>query len=497
MQSIPTIVVAPPPTPNGDLHVGHLSGPYLGADVLRRYCILRKDAVISALSVDTNQTYVVTTAERLGKDPESLVRESHEKITATLTAARIEFDTVGMPDTPYGNYVSAWFRRLFESGALSYRRRAIPFDTIRNRFMFESYASGCCPVCITDTRGNICEACGHPNEARNLMLLHPTGGTPEDPVELREIGEYCLDMESLRAPLAAHLQSEIPEKRPGLARLIDEIFSAPLLSFPITFPSEWGIPAPFPESKGMVLNVWAEMVPGHYYWIDEACRKKGLSPLIASAAPVRYVQYLGFDNSFFYTIAHLALALSAVEAGIEAILPNAFITNEFYLLENYKFSTSEGHLLWGRDLLEEMTADDVRFFLAWSNPEYSQANFTHSDMENIVETKFRKPMNYLVPALDDLPSGDEVEMNPYGSAILERFESAYSIRRQSLRQAAQTVANGLNLLVTLFARNATAGVLRSTARAVACGMAPIAPEAAVRLWRASKASGPIRWPTTP
>ena len=495
MQSTPTIIIAPPPTPNGDLHVGHLSGPYLGADVLRRYCTLREHDVISALSVDTNQTYVVTTAERLGKDPTTLVHESHKDIITTLNGARIMFDTLGIPTACYNNYVSDWFRRLFDSGALSRGRRTIPFDTVRNRFMFESYASGSCPVCLTDTRGNICEACGHPNDPRDLLGLYPTGGSPNDSIELRDIDEYYLDLESLRTSLAVHLHAAIPEKRPSLARLLEEILSHSLPCFPVTFPSTWGIPAPFPDSDGMVLNVWAEMVPGHYYWINEACKKRNYPSPIGRSTPYRYVQYFGFDNSFFYAIAHLGLALSATNAGIDALLPNAFVTNEFYLLENYKFSTSEGHLLWGRDLLKDLSADEVRFFLAWSNPEYSQANFTRADLDEVVTDKFRKPLARIIQALGDMPFGTEVHANPYSSALIARFEAAYEVQRPSLRQAAQTVANGLNLLVSLFARGEARPVLRNTARALACGMAPLTPEAALRVLRASNELGPLKWPS--
>lgn len=100
-------IVAPPPTPNGDLHVGHIAGPYFGADVLRRYLKLRGHTAVCALSVDLNQSYVVTTAERLKTDPVTLARQSHSDIAETLGMSGIEFDVVGMPDAEYGAYVSA------------------------------------------------------------------------------------------------------------------------------------------------------------------------------------------------------------------------------------------------------------------------------------------------------------------------------------------------------------------------------------------------------
>jgi methionyl-tRNA synthetase len=448
---------------------------------------------VTALSVDLNQSYVVTTAERLGTQALNLAHKSHEEVQSTLALTGIDFDVVGMPDAAYASQVRDWFSRLYAAGALTARKRKVPYDTARNRFMFESYGSGNCPTCLASTKANICEACGHPNEAVDLMGLYPTGGKPGDGYEMREVAQYVLELEPLRAALLDHLDRVIPEQRPAMARLISELFAKPLPDFPVTFPSDWGIAAPFPNAQGLVLNVWAEMVPGHYYWIDAACGQRHRGPIVADREPARYVQYLGFDNSFFYVVAHLALALAAKKAGIEAILPDAFITNEFYLLDNFKFSTSQGHLIWGRELLALVAMDEVRFFLAWSNPEYNQANFTMEDMEQVLQRKFREPMERLVAVLADLPASG-VGPSQQSEALLDRFASSYDERRQSLRIAALTVSNGFDLLSGLIAQRTDPAILRGIAQAIACGLSPISPNAADRLWTASGATGSVTWP---
>jgi methionyl-tRNA synthetase len=492
--SRPTAIIAPPPTPNGDLHVGHLSGPYFGADVLRRYLELRGTPVVSALSVDLNQTYVVTTAERLGTDPAGLAARSHADVTATLQAADIQFGVVGMPDADYDQYILAWFRKLHAANVFSVRRRKVPYDPTRRRFMFESYASGWCPVCLSDTKGNICEACGHPNDAAELLGLYPTGGKPGDTIEMREITEYVLDLERYRASLEHHLRRVVPELRPALARLVEELFAKPLPAFPITFASKWGIAAPFPDSEGLVLNVWAEMVPGHYYWLEAAHRKQGKSEaLVKTRQDYRYVQYLGFDNSFFYVFAHLALALAAREAGIEALVPDAYVTNEFYLLDNFKFSTSQGHLIWGRDFLRDVSVDEARFHLSWSNPEYNQANFSRDDFERVVAKKFRAPLDHLMKLLGTLP-GAGAQFSSYSRSLLSRFEDAYEPERSSLRIAALSIANGLVLASALQERGEDPQVIRGVAQALAAGMAPITPTIASKLWQAAGGKGALTWP---
>jgi methionyl-tRNA synthetase len=491
-----TAIIAPPPTPNGDLHVGHLSGPYFGVDVLGRYLRLRGENVVAAIGVDLNQSYVVTTAERLGTDPNLLARQSHAEVTSTLNQAGIVFDVIGIPDPAYQAYVSSWFSRLFSAGLLQRRQRGVPYDPKRQRFMFESYASGRCTECLAETKGNICEACGHPNDPGQLFGLYPTGGKAGDPVEMREIVEYVLDLESWREPLIRHLRSTLPTLRPALERLINQLLAKPLPAFPITFPSGWGIPAPFPDADGLVLNVWAEMVPGHYHWLDLAHRNTGASsPLIALEQTARYVQFLGFDNSFFYAVAHLALALAARESGIEALLPNAIVTNEFYQLENYKFSTSQGHLIWGRDLLAEADLDDIRFYLAWSNPEYNQSNFSRSEFESVSAQKFRKPLEELIVSLEGVSRHSvHPAMPPLVRSLLQRFEAAYNFEQPSLRIAAATLCNGIELANHLVKSGENPSLIRAFALALAAGAAPLVPDSAHRIFEAAGGAGNIFWP---
>lgn len=479
------VIVAPPPTPNGDLHVGHIAGPYFGADVLRRYVKLRRSSAICALSVDLYQSYVVTTAERLKVDPVALARKSHEDITETLCMSGIEFDVFGMPDADYGAYVTEWFRQLHASGVLEKRTRAIPYDPKRERFLFESYASGRCPVCLAGTNGNICEACGHPNDAQQLFGLHPTGGAVGDRLESREVTEYILPLEAFRDTLWEHLKNKVPERRPMLQRLLNELFARPLPDFPVTFKSTWGLPAPFPGAEGLVINVWAEMVPGHYHWLSQTTTCD--EALLRGKGDARYVQFLGFDNSFFYCVAQLALALAARRAGMDHLLPGAFVTNEFYLLENFKFSTSQGHLIWARDMLADVDRDELRFYLAWSNPEYNQANFSAADFDKVVEKKLRRPFAALIQELPK--SVASAQQTRAASAVLDRFASAYAPESFSLRTAAQSIANGLEL--ALWADGAEKSRI---AAALAIGMAPIMPDMAERLWAACGRYDPLQWP---
>jgi methionyl-tRNA synthetase len=274
--------------------------------------------------------------------------------------------------------------------------------------------------------------------------------------------------------------------------------SAPLPDFPITFPSTWGIPAPFANCDGLVLNVWAEMVPGHYYWLERAhAAKGGTSPLIGGDTPVDYIQCLGFDNSFFYVCAHLALAFAAQEMGVTALIPQAIVTNEFYQLDSFKFSSSQGHAIWGRDFLKDVAVDEARFYFAWSNPETQQSNFTREEFAAVVGKEFRKPFDELHALLSALPkplSPAAFRHDAMAVALLKRFEAAYEPDHPSLRNAALAMASALKVAVQRARRDINEEGLGSFIAALAAGSAPLVPGTAEALWRAIGNADPVTWP---
>jgi methionyl-tRNA synthetase len=490
-------ITAPPPTPNGDLHLGHLAGPYLWADVLHRYVKMRGRRSVSALSVDLNQTYVVTSANQLGVDPNDLAQQSYREIAATLSAAGMQSDLFGMPDAKYTAYVQSWFASLYAAGTFQRVQSTIPFDASTGRFLFEAYASGCCPTCLSETKGNICEACGHSNEPAQLLNLRSTGAKHGAVLERRLQPTLVMNLEHWRQPLTKHISGVFPELRPKLRRLVEELLSEPLPTFPITFPSAWGIPAPFPDCDGLVINVWAEMVPGHYYWLEQAYAVTGgTSALIGGKVPVKYVQCLGFDNSFFYVFAQLALALAAREAGIPALLPDVIVTNEFYQLNNFKFSTSQQHVIWGHDFLQSVPSDEARFYFAWSNPETQESNFCRDDFDAIVNHLFRTPSVKLLEFLSrSQPLKEPLKHDFMAMRLLSRFEAAYNPDHPSLRLAAQTLANGLRVTLARAQMGENEELIRPLAKALAIGAAPLVPALAAKLWRILGNDGLTVWPT--
>jgi methionyl-tRNA synthetase len=315
---------------------------------------------------------------------------------------------------------------------------------------------------------------------------------------MRRQSGLVLDLERWRMPLARHLLKSLPQLRPSLRRLIDKLLAGPLPAFPITFPSKYGISAPFPDCEGQVLNVWAEMVPGHYWWLERAhAASGGASPLIGGPAPVAYLQCLGFDNSFFYACAHLALAFAAQEAGAPALIPQVIVTNDFYQLDGYKFSSSQGHAIWGRDFLKDVPVDEARFYFAWSNPEVQVSNFSRAEFEMIALKEFRKPLSELYDRLASMSQPlppDTHDEDPMANALLDRFATAYDPAGPSLRLAAQTLASALDVAVDRARGPRNRAGLASFIEALATGASPLVPGTAASLWLLIGKSGPLCWP---
>lgn len=433
------LVTATPPTPNGDLHVGHLAGPYLAADVFARAQRRRGAEAIYVSGGDDSQTYVVTTADRVGSTPEALAAECNEKIRETLRLAEVEIDAFTQPDAEYPARIQRFFADLHERGAFELRSYNFPIDPETGRAMLEAFASGFCPECYAPTAGAICEACGHPNDPNSLLSA---GGAK---LESTPIEVLVLPLERYRDRFEDYYERHRGAMRPHVLRFVAEMLARPLPDWPITYPAAWGVPANFGPVTDQVINVWAEMLAA-LGWMAEVGEGMGATPWAAGSG-YRLVQFLGYDNTFYFSIAHLALCFA--HGGL--IEPEAILTNEMYELEGSKFSTSRRHLIWARDLIGRYGATDVRFYLALANPEQQTANFIPAEFEATVARRMHEPLGELERALAPRVGG-RVEIRPEDwelyEAFRERMERSYAVETFSLRATAETFANLLAMLAS-------------------------------------------------
>lgn len=371
-----TLVFSTPPTPNGDLHLGHLSGPYLAADVLRRALAERGAAALHVTGRDDNQTYVLLKASREGSTPTDVADRFAQAIRGTLAAADIPLDGFIEPDRDglYAAFVADLVARLSANGFVEARRAPVLVDDA-GRVVHEAYVRGSCPHCGEGADGNACEACGRPIACTELRdpIVTLTGA----PARVGEAERLFF----LMSKLGPRLDVAVKETRMSARAYVcaQSILDDGAPDIPITQPTGWGLPAPVAGFEDQVLYVWFEMAAGYLYGAARALDPQAdtVSALWEAAKRAfsgdrEIVHCYGFDNTWYHSLLFPAV-YAALDMGLVA--PRTHVVNELLDLDGSKFSTSRNHLIWGRDLLAEAPADAVRYGLCRARPQGVRANF--------------------------------------------------------------------------------------------------------------------------
>lgn len=453
----PAIVIAATPTSNGDLHVGHMAGPYLAADVYVRYLRAIGRPVIYTTCADDSQSYVVTTAHRKGIPPEELIATSTAEIERTMTAMGLS--TGGLPpiDDLYHDTVVEFMTTLHETGRFRPRTVRLPYAERAGLYLYDGLVSGTCPTCLSGSSGGVCEGCGHPNSYDELLDAR-FSMDPTDTVVYREVTILVLPIEEYRERLTEYYESRRGTWRPHAMRLIDELMARPLPDIPITFPSTWGIPAPFAETPGQMFYPWVEAMPASIYSTWWASKQHGGDAPTTDAywraeSDAELVYFHGYDNVYHWGLMDLVLLMAH---GDRYITPASDVCNEFYDLRGEKFSTSRNHLIWSADLLAEVPRDLVRFYLALTAPEYQRTNFDPDEMREVTARRLVDPWNALADTIAKASQGiDAGDPLPTSEAardrcdrMAERFGVAYGLASFSMSRAAETIVAHLARLRT-------------------------------------------------
>ncbi|MFJ9749868.1 class I tRNA ligase family protein [Streptomyces chartreusis] len=448
------VVVAATPTPNGDLHIGHMAGPYLAGDVYSRYLAADGRDVIYTTCTDDSQTYVTTTARRLGVSAEQLCAESTAKIERSISAMGLSMEGLPPIDDRYRATVLQFFTRLHETGRLRERTVRLPYAQESGRYLYDGLMTGSCPVCLTGSAGGVCEGCGHPNNADELLGARSVL-EPDSPVTTREVTILVLPMEEYRERLTSYFAERLGRWRPHAAQLVRELLARPLPEIPVTVPGDWGIAAPFPETPGQILYPWVEAMPAVMYstwWSADRRgeRTEAVDELWRAGSGTELVYFHGFDNVYHWGLLDLVLLMAH---GDRYVLPEANISNEFYDLEGEKFSTSRNHLIWSADLLAEVPRDLVRFYLALTAPEFQRTDFSTAALTEVTERRLIGPWNRLAEALDALApagAGSPLPTTATGrdraAGIIERFRLTYELDGFNLGRSAENVVAALDRL---------------------------------------------------
>lgn len=378
----PVFVFSTPPTPNGDLHLGHLSGPYLGADVFVRFQRMNGVKAWHLTGSDDYQSYVVECARREKRSPAETAAFYSREIKATLELLDVEVDqyTITAEDPAYREGLQRFFSRLVASGAVARRQTGALFDGVTNDYLYEVNVSGHCPNCHAPTGGNICEECGEPNLCAEL--IDPKSRFSEAMPRYGTADLYCLPLSEFQESVFTHQRSGKTPAR--LRELTERVFQRKDFQIPITHVSNWGVP-PVEETDGdQVIWVWPEMAFGFLHGIQELGKALDQEWVADEPDPDwNIVHFFGYDNSFYHGILYPVLYKLAYPEWEPKIDYNY---NEFYLLEGAKFSTSRRHAIWGKEILEPRTVDAIRYYLCLTRGETERTNFDRASFEAEVAT---------------------------------------------------------------------------------------------------------------
>lgn len=480
----PLLVVPSNPTPNGDLHVGHLAGPFVAADVCRRAALHRGEDARLLLGTAWQESHVELAAERSGVSANELVDRHTAEIAATFAAARIKPDAIVDRDAEgeVSSITHAMLAALSRAGLLESRQSAIHECARCERTLVGGFVVGICPHCHhPGASATGCEECARYHD--DAELIAPACALCGGPAGSRMLSRRYLRLERLRSFFECYHGNV--SASPSLRRYLDIVHHGPFPDVAVDVPGGSRVEAMFTlaprflvaisrfTDAGLARPSLAAAMPGHTTaWDDH----------ISSA---RVVLLFGFDNAFERAFLFPAM-LAALDGAIR--LPEVMLMSHFYRLDGEKFSTSRGHLVGARELIGESSADEVRYHVSATRPEHAPTDFSLDDYRRL---RGHDPVAAGAVWVADVleRAGREVVASDRDDEVAENVDRlaraawmAYQPTTFSCRAAAAAVAAIVARRADFARRRAAAstGELEAV-RLFAQAVSPIAPELGDRL----------------
>ncbi len=380
------LVTAALPYANGPIHLGHLAGAYLPADVFCRYHRLKGHDVVFICGSDEHGAAIVKQALKEGVTPKDVVDRYHALAEKDFAAFGMSFDHYGRTSAPVHHETSRdFFRVMAEKDAFVIKTETQLYDPKVKMFLADRFVMGTCPHCKNpNAYGDQCEKCGtalSPSE-----LVDPRSTLSDATPEPRETTHWFLPLGALQPQIEAWIATKTDWK-PNVMGQIRSWFTTGLGDRAMTRDIPWGVPVPEDvaeeagvDPEGKVLYVWFDAPIGYISATREWAAKVGDADRWATywkQDDTRLVHFIGKDNIVFHTISFPAMLMA--HGGY--VLPENVPANEFLNLEGDKLSTSRGWAVWLGEALDAFPADDLRYALLRILPETRDADFTWADFQ--------------------------------------------------------------------------------------------------------------------
>ena len=408
-----TTVTSALPYANGGVHIGHLAGVYVPADIYVRYLRLKKEEVLFIGGSDEHGVPITVRARKEGITPQDVVDRYHKMIKDSFQEFGISFDIYSRTTSEtHHKFAAEWFRKLYDEGKLVEETTEQLYDEEAKQFLADRYVTGECPHCHSEgAYGDQCEKCGRDLSPTELINPKSTisGSTPV----LKETKNWYLPLNEYQEWLKEWILEGHKEWRPNVYGQCKSWLEMDLQPRAMTRDLNWGIPVPIEGAEGKVLYVWFD-------------------------APIGYVSN---TNIVFHCIIFPVM----MKAHGKYIMPDNVPSNEFLNLENDKISTSRNWAVWLHEYLEDMPGkqDVLRYVLTANAPETKDNNFTWKDFQdrnnnelvavygNFVNRALqltKKYWNGVVPACGELTDVDKQALEEFKDvkqkveALLDQFK---------------------------------------------------------------------------
>ncbi|MGP8073607.1 MAG: methionine--tRNA ligase [Thermoplasmata archaeon] len=372
------------PYANGPFHLGHLAGAYLPGDIFARFHRLRGDEVLMVSGSDMHGTPILVAAEKEGRPPAEVAERFDAINRSAFEKLGFSFDLFTTTRTiVHERTVQEVFLALLEHGFVRRRTEESPYCPQHRRFLPDRYLVGTCPHCgFESARGDECDRCGRPLEARTL--LQPRCSLCGTPAELRPTEHFYLELDRLQPRLAEYL-AEQGHWRPGTLRVAENFLAEGLHPTPITRDLDWGVPLPLDGYATKRFYVWFEALIGYLSaskeWAIRAGRPDAWHRFWDVRESVRQYYFVGKDNKFHHTIVWPSVLIGV--GGFR--LPFDVPANEWLLVGGKKVSKSrtQEQDAFIPSLLQNYPPDVIRFYGAILAPEHHDTELDWDEFHNL------------------------------------------------------------------------------------------------------------------
>ncbi len=373
-----TLITTALPYANGPVHIGHLAGVYVPADIYARYLRAQGRDVVMIGGSDEHGVPITIKAREEGVTPQDIVDRYHNIIKNAMAGLGISFDIYSRTTSEiHHKTASEFFRRLYDTDRFEEQTSMQPYDEQAGEFLADRYVMGTCPHCGSDRAyGDQCEACGTSLNATDL--INPHSRLTSAPVTMRSTSHWYLPLNKWENDLRSWILDGHKEWKTNVYGQCKSWLDLGLQPRAVSRDLKWGVPVPVEGAEGKVLYVWfdapigyisntKELLPDTWetYWKDPE---------------TRIINFIGKDNIVFHCIVFPAMLMAY---GDNYQLPDNVPANEFLNLEGDKISTSRNWAVWLHEYLVDFPGkqDVLRYVLTANAPETKDNDFTWADFQ--------------------------------------------------------------------------------------------------------------------